>query len=59
MNGPLPEVDIQIQNGQGVLGSLVPSILDMGLLLRLHGHFGPMYLLQVSKNDDEELCFLK
>jgi hypothetical protein len=27
----LPEVDIQAQNGQGVLGSLVPSILDMGL----------------------------
>ena len=27
----LPEVDIQVQNGQGVLGSLVPSILDMGL----------------------------
>ena len=28
-------------------------------LLRLHGHFGPVYLLQVSKNDDEERCFLK
>ena len=27
----LPEVDIQVQNGQEVLGSLVPSILDMGL----------------------------
>ena len=27
----LPEVDIQVQNGQRVLGSLVPSILDMGL----------------------------
>ena len=27
----LPEVDIQVQNGQGVLGSLVPSILDIGL----------------------------
>ena len=25
----------------------------------LHGHFGPVYLSQVSKNDDEELCFLK
>ena len=22
-------------------------------------HFGPVYLLQVSKNDDEERCFLK
>jgi hypothetical protein len=27
----LPEVDIWVQNGKGVLGSLVPSILDMGL----------------------------
>jgi hypothetical protein len=42
----LPEVDIQVKNGQGVLGSLVPSILDFGLL-------------QVSKNDDEDHCFLK
>jgi len=25
----------------------------------LNGHFGPVYLLQVSKNDDEEHCFLK
>ena len=25
----------------------------------LHGHFGPVYLLQLSKNDDEERCFLK
>ena len=25
----------------------------------LHGHFGPVYLLQVSKNDDEKQCFLK
>jgi hypothetical protein len=24
-------IDIQVQNGQGVLGSLVPSILDIGL----------------------------
>ena len=23
----------------------------------LLGHFGPVYLLQVSKNDDEERCF--
>ena len=29
-------------------------------LLRLHGHFEPIYLLHVSKNDDEEQpCFLK
>ena len=27
----LPEVDIQVQNGQGVIGSLVPSILDTSL----------------------------
>ena len=25
----------------------------------LHGYFGPVYLLQVSKNDDENHCFLK
>ena len=25
----------------------------------LNGHFGPVYLLQVSQNDDEEHCFLK
>ena len=28
-------------------------------LLRIHGHFGLVYLLQVSKNDDVENCFLK
>ena len=28
-------------------------------LLRIHGYFGPVYLLQVNKNDDEECCFLK
>ena len=27
--------------------------------VRLHGHFRLVYLLQVSKNDDEEQCFLK
>ena len=27
----LPEVDVQVQNGQGVLDSLVLSILDMGI----------------------------
>ena len=25
----------------------------------LTGYFGPVYLLQVSENDDEEHCFLK
>ena len=26
-------------------------------LLRFHAHFGPVYLIQVSKNDDEERSF--
>ena len=26
-------------------------------LLRFLGHFGPVYLLQISKNDDEKHCF--
>ena len=25
----------------------------------LHGHFGPVYLLQVSKNVDEKRCFFE
>ena len=25
----------------------------------LLSHFGPVYLLRVSKNDDEKRCFLK
>ena len=28
-------------------------------LLRILGHFGPANLLRVSKNDDEERCFLE
>ena len=57
----ISEVDIQVQNGQEVLGSLVLSILDME-----PAYWGSMaildlyiYLVQVSKNDDEERCFLK
>ena len=42
------------------LSRLVPCLnwmeLDCQVLL---GHFGPVYLLQVSKKDDEEHCFLK
>ena len=32
--------------------------MELGCQVLL-GHFGPAYLLQVSKNDDEECCFLK
>ena len=40
----------QVQNCQGVFGSLVPSILDMGLayLLRLHVYFESAYLLNTA-----------
>ena len=32
----------------------------MGLVCQvLHGHFGPVYLHKVGKNDDEKRCFLK
>ena len=56
----LPEVNIQVQNGHGVLSRLVPCLKCMELACQvLNGHFGPVYLLQVSKNDDEERCFLK
>ena len=34
--------------------------LYMGLAFSvLNGHLGPVYLLQVSKNDDDEHCSLK
>ena len=36
-----------------------PGCFTSTSLLRLHGHFGNVYLLQVSKNDDEEHWFLK
>ena len=53
---------MQVQDGQGVLGNLVPSILDIGLacwgsimaILDLY-----IYLRYLRKNDDEERCFLK
>ena len=39
---------------------LVPSPIFMELTCQvLHGHFGPVYLLQVSRNDDEKRCFWK
>ena len=46
-----------VQNDQGALGRLLLSlcILDMELACSvLNGPFGPVYLLQVSKTDDEE-----
>ena len=41
------------------LNRLVPcqKWMELGCKVLL-GHFGPVYLLQVSKNDDEEHCFL-
>ena len=51
----MPEVDIQAQNDQGVLGSLDPSILDMGLAC----WGSKAILVQVSKNDDEDCCSSK
>ena len=39
---------------------LVPSLIFMEPTCQvLHGHFGPVYLLQVSRNDDEKRCFWK
>ena len=56
----LPEVNILVQNGHGVLSRLVLCRKCMELACQvLHDHFGPVYLLQVSKNDDEKSCFLK
>ena len=56
----LPEVNIQVQNGHKVLGRLVSCISEMGLAYWvLYDHFRYLYLLQVSKNDDEKRCFLK
>ena len=40
--------------------ALVTCLKYMEVACRvLHGHFGPVYVLQVSKNDDEKRCFLK
>ena len=56
----LPEVNVQVQNDHGVLSRLLLCILHMGLAYSvLNGRFGHVYLLQVSKNDDQEHCFLK
>ena len=47
--------NIPVQNGHGVLSRLVLWILGMELACSvLNGHFEPVYLLQVSKNDKEE-----
>ena len=52
--------NIPVQSGHGVLSRLVLCILDMGLAYSvLNGHFGPVYLLEVSKNDNEEHSILK
>ena len=46
---------VQVQNGQEVLNRLVLCLKCMELACRvLHGHFAPVYLLQVSKSDDEK-----
>ena len=53
-------VDVQIQNGQEVLDSLISSILDMRLVCWGSIAILDLYnLVQVSKNDDEEHCFFK
>ena len=57
---PYIQVCIQVQNGHGVLSSLVPCNKCMKLCcLVLYGHFGPVYLLLVCKNDNEKRFFLK
>ena len=46
----LPEVNIQVKNDHGILSRIAPCLLNA---------FGPIYLLLVSKNDDEKSCFSK
>ena len=54
----LPKVIIKNQNGHGILSRLVPFLKCMKLVGKvLHGHFGPVYLLRVSKNDDKTCYF--
>ena len=51
------EYIIQVRTGSS---SLVLCILDMKLACWVfHCNFGSVLLPYVSKNDDEELCFLK
>ena len=54
----LPDVDKQVQNGHGASSRLVPCLkwLELGCLVLL-GHFGHVYLLQVSKTYEEERYF--
>ena len=42
-----------------VLSMLVTSLKCMEVACRVLYHFAPVYVLQVSKNDDEEHIFLK
>ena len=51
---------IQVQNGNGVLNRLVTCLKCMELACwLLQVIFGSVLLPYVSKNDDEERCFLK
>ena len=51
---------MQVQNGHGVLSRLDPCLKCMKLACQvLNGHFGPVYLLQIRKNEDEERCIYK
>ena len=53
----LPEVNIQVKNGHGVLDRLVPCIYDKKLEIAILDL--PIYLLYVTKIDDEKRCFFK
>ena len=51
---------IQVKNDPGVLNRLVSCLKCMKLACKvLHGHLEPVYLLRVSKIDEEKYCFLK
>ena len=59
-NKLIPEVEVWVQNCPGVLSMIFPCPKCMKLACRvLHGNFGPVYLLEVSRNYDEKRCFLK
>ena len=56
----IPEVNVQVQNYHEVHSRLLLCLskcMKLGCQI-LHGHFEPVYLLQVSKND-EKCCFLQ
>ena len=50
--------NIPVKNGHGVLSKRFMHFIHETSSV-LSGHFGPVYLLQVSKNDDKEHWFLK